>query len=72
MLAYWDSLKGVIPCRTTCDLTSDTRVSIQITANRKPYKKGEVLTVPRNHVWKRDGSFPLKGSYGLLWHVVNV
>ena len=73
-LAYFDSFSGLIPCKVICingpsgRASSEQKVMVRLTANRRGYKKGEVLTewalhvVPRDAVYFRDHSARI-GSY---------
>lgn len=64
-LAYYDSLSGLIPCKVLSisgengHASSEQDVTVKLTANRKAYKRGEVITqsalwvIPRDAIFKR-------------------
>lgn len=64
-LAYWDSVRGMVPCKVT-KITgksgpagSDQQVYAKLTAARSPYKRGELVSgwglhfVPRAAYFRR-------------------
>lgn len=71
MLAYYDSVTGLVLCKIISQKARSS-VTIQVTADRGPYKKGEQLVVSRSRVWDRKKSRPVRGSYGQRWIAVTV
>ena len=79
-LAFLDSFSGLVPVRVLSVPQhgpfsgwvvhpEDSNLTIQVTAERKGYKRGEVLkadafrVVPRNHVVRRSQSFRIVKNY---------
>lgn len=70
-LAYFDSLSGLVPCKTVslAETPLAKFVTVRVTANRKIYKKGEILEqpqtriVPRTNVYRRDWKKMILGTW---------
>lgn len=62
-LAYMDSLSGLIPCRVDWVDADGVGVGIRITADRKAYRKGEVLHALRRYVVARTAVHVVGGQY---------
>ena len=67
-LAYWDTFSGLLPCRAIG--FDHEALTIELTVDRGPYKRGELHTVSVLHVWPRDCAWPKRGSFGLIWIVL--
>ena len=67
-LAYLDTFSGPVPCKVTAITFPGgiTRLTIQLTATRGAYKRGEILdrhpynVIPRNCLYRRRGSKHLR------------
>jgi hypothetical protein len=64
-LAYWDSCSGLVPVRVLAIVgdgnanvnrlsLNDAKVLFEVTANRGPYRRGEILSSKPLHVWSRQ------------------
>jgi hypothetical protein len=80
MLAYYNTtFNGLIPCKVLQVVRgpgpNGWAVEIRLTATRKAYKVGEVLTVPADEVPPRDRRCVYQSNYHIrvrnCWHVVH-
>jgi hypothetical protein len=80
-LAYFDSFSGLIPCKVLeisdklksdskfAGKTSDCIISVKLTANRRAYKRGEIIKsdalkiIPRQHISRRKYGARIIGGY---------
>lgn len=75
MLAYFDSLSGLIPCRIDLWVTpyrlflgAPTAMNITFTASRGPFKRGEHYTTPASHVVPRSAVRRRCGQFHIRAH----
>lgn len=54
-LAYFDSMTGLVPCKTIglADTALGKLISIKVTANTRLYKRGETLEFSEGHIVPR-------------------
>ena len=57
-LAYWDTFAGLVPCKVLAIVqdgkTLTLNARIRLTADRGPYKRGEITLVRASHVAPRS------------------
>jgi hypothetical protein len=69
MLAYFDTIVGLVPCRIAATADWNDRYSytrIQLTATRGAYKRGEWFTVPLCNVVPRTAIRQRKGYTAVM------
>lgn len=68
-LVYLDSFAGLIPAKLLAVSPYRQYGRCRVTANRRAYSRGEVVTfrlsgiVPRNHVYTRSGQCRIRGEW---------
>lgn len=69
LLAYWDSTCGLVKVRVLSIVAPDFRgsgydVRVEVTAARRPYKRGERMNLNPRYIWPRDCAKVKRGTYG--------
>ena len=77
-LAYFDSFGGLIPCKVIQVAKGDpyngwaVSITVQLTATRGTYKKGEILKlssakcIPRPQIVRRSGMYKIRTNYSWI------